>query len=96
MGADGAILAVANAAPEICSSLFELFREGRKTEALELQVGLIPLNKAAPGTYGIAGLKHAQDLRGYYGGPTRSPLLPVEESGKKEIAAILRNLRLIP
>ena len=37
----------------------------------------------------IAGLKFAQDLRGDYGGPARLPLLPVDEKGRAEIAALL-------
>ncbi|MDP2958909.1 MAG: dihydrodipicolinate synthase family protein, partial [Longimicrobiales bacterium] len=37
MGADGAILAVANAAPELCAEIYSLFRAGRKDEAKRLQ-----------------------------------------------------------
>ncbi|MCK7482337.1 MAG: dihydrodipicolinate synthase family protein [Candidatus Moduliflexus flocculans] len=76
MGADGAILAVANAAPEMCAEIFRLYQAGKKDEARELQLDLVPLNKALMETYGIAGLKHAQDLRGYHGGPTRLPCFP--------------------
>jgi 4-hydroxy-2-oxoglutarate aldolase len=90
MGACGAILAVANAVPEMCAELFRLFKAGRKDEARRLQLDLVPLNKALVEVYGIAGLKHAQDLRGYSGGPTRLPLLPVDESAKREIAALIK------
>jgi 4-hydroxy-2-oxoglutarate aldolase len=90
MGACGAILAVANAAPEMCAELFRLFKAGRKDEARRLQLDLVPLNKALGEIYGIAGLKHAQDLRGYNGGPTRLPLLAVDEKGRVEIAALLK------
>ena len=92
MGACGAILAVANAAPETCADIFRLFKAGKKDEARDLQLDLIPLNKALMEVYGIAGLKHAQDLRGYYGGPTRMPLLPVEAQAKQEIRSLLENL----
>ena len=94
MGASGAVLAVANAAPEMCAEIFRLFKAGRKDQARELQLDLVPLNKALTETYGIAGLKHAQDLRGYYGGPTRLPLLPVGDAARAEIAALLRRLGL--
>jgi 4-hydroxy-2-oxoglutarate aldolase len=94
MGADGAILAVADAAPELCVEIFELFGAGRKDEARRLQLELIPLNKALVEVYGIAGLKHALDLRGYYGGPARLPLLPIEDKGRAEIAALLKEARL--
>ncbi|MDH4196150.1 MAG: dihydrodipicolinate synthase family protein [Candidatus Aminicenantes bacterium] len=92
MGADGAILAVANAAPEVCCRIYALFRDGRKDEARKLQLDLIPFNKAVMETYGIAGIKYAQSLRGYYGGETRLPLLPVSEVDRTEIRALLEKL----
>ncbi len=95
MGAAGAILAVANAAPEMCAEIFRLYQAGKKDEARELQLDLVPLNKALMETYGIAGLKHAQDLRGYHGGPTRLPLLPVDDPAKREIESLLRKLGLL-
>jgi len=90
MGACGAILAVANAVPEMCADLFRLFKEGRKDDARNLQLDIVPLNKTLVEVYGIAGLKYAQDLRGFYGGPTRRPLLPVDTKGRAEIAAVLK------
>jgi 4-hydroxy-2-oxoglutarate aldolase len=92
MGACGAILAVANAAPEICAEIFKLFKAGQKDVARKLQLDLVPLNKALVEVYGIAGLKFAQDLRGYYGGLVRLPLLPVDEKGKREIESLLGKL----
>lgn len=92
MGADGAILAVANAAPEVCCRIYDLFRDGRKDEARKLQLELIPFNKAIMESYGIAGLKYAQSLRGYSGGETRLPLLPLGEEGQAEIKGLLEKL----
>jgi 4-hydroxy-2-oxoglutarate aldolase len=92
MGADGAILAVANAVPEMSAEIFRLFKAGKKDEARRLQLDLVPLNKAIVEVFGIAGLKYALDLRGYYGGPARLPLLPVEEKGRQEIAALLKRM----
>jgi len=94
MGACGAILAVADAAPELCAEIFRLFKAGKKDEARKLQLDLVPLNKALTEVYGIAGLKHAQDLRGYYGGPARLPLLPIEEKDKEAIAALFKKMGL--
>ena len=94
MGADGAILAVANAAPELCADIFRLFKAGKKDEARRLQLDLVPLSKALVEVYGIAGLKYALDLRGYYGGPARLPLLPIEDKAKLDIAALLKEARL--
>jgi 4-hydroxy-2-oxoglutarate aldolase len=92
MGACGAILAVANAVPELAAEIFRLFKAGMRDEARQLQFDLIPFNKTIVEIYGIAGLKHAQDLRGYHGGPTRLPLLAVDEKGRAEIAALLKKM----
>ena len=92
MGASGAILAVANAVPEICAEIFKLFKAGKKDEARRLQLDLVPINKALTQKTGIAGLKYAQDIRGYFGGPTRLPLLPIDAEAKREIAALFRKL----
>ncbi len=95
MGASGAILAVANAAPAICSRVFRLFKEGKIQDAAALQLDLIPLNKAVMEIYGIAGLKYALDRQGWYGGPVRLPLLPVDDMGRAELDALMKPLGLI-
>jgi 4-hydroxy-2-oxoglutarate aldolase len=95
LGACGAILAVANAAPELCAKIYDLFKAGDLTEARRLQLDLIPLNKAVTETVGIPGLKHALDILGYYGGASRLPLLPPDDKARAEIAAHLKRLRLI-
>ncbi len=93
MGGSGAILAVANAAPELCLDIYNLFKEGKVEEASKRQLSLIPLNKAVMETYGIAALKYAMDVRGYYGGPVRRPLLPLADTAKPEIEALVNALR---
>ncbi len=95
MGACGAILALANVAPELCLELYELFVSGKKDEARQLQYRLIPLNRALTETYGIPAIKYALDRRGYYGGPCRTPLLPLEARARTEIENYLRELDLI-
>jgi len=95
LGACGAILAVANAAPEICVRIYELFGEDRLEEARSLQLDLLPFNKAIMEGAGIPGLKHALDLRGFYGGPARLPLLSVDEQVKSDVAAHMRRLGIL-
>ncbi|MFN2183683.1 MAG: dihydrodipicolinate synthase family protein, partial [Anaerolineae bacterium] len=51
---------------------------------------MIPVNNAVTGRFGIAGLKAAMDMLGYYGGPVRSPLLDLTESERQTLGAILR------
>jgi 4-hydroxy-2-oxoglutarate aldolase len=91
-GAKGAILALASALPEKCVELFEMFRSGRHEEARELQQALAVASKVIIFEGGIAGLKHAMDLRGYHGGLPRLPLLPAAGEVKQRIAQLVGQL----
>ncbi|MDD8019833.1 MAG: dihydrodipicolinate synthase family protein [Acidobacteriota bacterium] len=95
LGASGAILALANVTPELCVKLYELFRAGQKDEARELQYRLIPLNRAVTETYSIAAVKYALDQRGFFGGPCRSPLLPLDDKAKTTIDFLLQGLKIL-
>ena len=64
MGACGAILAVANAAPRCAPRSSASSRPGRRTRPAGSSSTSFPLNKTLMEIYGIAGLKHAQDLQG--------------------------------
>ena len=63
--------------------------------ASTLQQSIIPLNNAIIQTYGIAGTKYAMDLLGFYGGPPRDPILPLDSNGKSAMEKILKKLNLI-
>jgi 4-hydroxy-2-oxoglutarate aldolase len=89
VGAVGGILALANVAPEVCLDLYRLFKAGRLDEAAEIQRRVIPVNAAITSRFGIAGLKAALDMLGYYGGPVRSPLLQVTESERQALRTVL-------
>lgn len=91
-GATGAILASAVVLPERSIELFELLRDGRVDDARALQERIVAVNKYVTATYGIAGLKIAQDLVGQRGGLPRLPMLPAPERARAEIAAALAAL----
>jgi len=76
LGAEGAILALAVVVPDLCIQVFDLVAEGRIAEASDLQRRLLPLARSIAARYGVAGLKVAQELTGFVGGPPRGPLLP--------------------
>jgi 4-hydroxy-2-oxoglutarate aldolase len=92
VGACGAILALANAFPEICTEIYELSRAGHAEKARTLATALAAPAKMFGPQYGIAGLKYAVDRAGYTGGPTRLPLLPLTPAARLEIDAMLANL----
>lgn len=88
-GAVGGILALANIAPNQCIQIHKLIDEKNYNEALKLQQKMIPANKAVTSKYGVAGLKYAMDLLGYFGGEPRIPLLPLNEKDKEQLKHIL-------
>jgi 4-hydroxy-2-oxoglutarate aldolase len=94
LGAVGAVLAIACAAPEATVELYNIFVGGDLARARELQFRLAPAMFMTT-TYGIAGLKAAMDMMGYYGGDCRLPLLPLNESAKVEIKAVFRKAGLL-
>ena len=96
VGAVGGILALANIAPEMGQQLTRLFEAGARDEAAELQRGMIPLNNAVTSRFGIAGLKAALDMLGYYGGPVRSPLLGLTENERQTLRQILQEGGILP
>lgn len=84
-GAKGGIAALANVVPNECVEIYELILKGELSKALQLQKKLLTLNRAVTAKYGVAGLKKAMDLAGYYGGSVR---IPLPELTKKEIEEI--------
>jgi 4-hydroxy-2-oxoglutarate aldolase len=89
LGGKGAILALATFLPELCIALYTAVAAGDNVKALELQRRLIPVSQKIVGARGISGVKYAMDCRGYYGGPTRRPLLPLQEAEKKDVESLL-------
>lgn len=96
IGVSGGILALANIAPEASIALFELFHEGRIDEGRRLHLQMLPVNLAVTTKWGVSGLKAAMDMLGYYGGPPRLPLLPLDEERRSELGAILQQAGLLP
>jgi len=93
VGAVGAILAFANAAPYACISIYEAVRTREHEAAAELQRLAAPAAVAVTTKYGVPGLKYAMDLNGYYGGSPRLPLLPPSPEARREIEEVFRDVK---
>lgn len=92
-GADGAVSATANVAPELVLKLFKLLKEGNSKEALEVQRAVTTLTRAiSDGDY-PAGVKVALKYRGIYAGTVRKPLEEKMEQNSV-IYATLKELNL--
>jgi 4-hydroxy-2-oxoglutarate aldolase len=94
LGAQGAVLAVAGVAPDLCVKIFTAVRDGRIDEARKMNRQLAPLSKLVGATYGVPGLKAALTLLGFEGGLPRPPLQPVGQQAIDVIREQLRELRL--
>ncbi len=85
MGAVGGVLSLADAFPEPCCRLYDLGAGGRLEAGRKLQMELLELNQKVSGRFGVAGVKAAMDLAGFYGGPPRAPLPPLTADEKKKL-----------
>ncbi|MHB1652658.1 MAG: 4-hydroxy-tetrahydrodipicolinate synthase [Desulfitobacteriaceae bacterium] len=93
LGAKGGTLALANILPDECAEVQELFETGQLAESKELQMKLLESNTAVTARWGIAGLKAALDMLGYYGGDPRPPLMPMGDTEKAELKEILARVK---
>jgi 4-hydroxy-2-oxoglutarate aldolase len=85
IGAVGAVLAYANAAPYSTISIYEAHRTRETAAAMDWQNRIAPAAQLVTTKYGVPGLKYAMDLNGYYGGIPRLPLTPIGPDAKREI-----------
>lgn len=93
VGAVGAVLAYANAAPYSTIAIWEAHRQREFDAAMDWQNRIGKAATLVTAKYGIPGLKYAMELNGYYGGPVRLPLTPVSPEGRKEIEAAFADLK---
>ena len=93
VGAVGAVLAFANAAPYATISIWEAHRTREGEAALDWQNRIGRAAYLVTAKYGVPGLKYAMDLAGYYGGPPRLPLTVPGPQAKKEIEDAFADLR---
>jgi 4-hydroxy-2-oxoglutarate aldolase len=93
VGAVGAILAFACAAPTACYEIYAAWKEGDAELARLKQERIATAAQRIVGDFGVAGLKHGMDFNGYYGGPSRLPFLPLAADVKAEVERLLADIR---
>jgi dihydrodipicolinate synthase/N-acetylneuraminate lyase len=82
VGAVGAILAFACAAPTACFEIYAAWKEMNEKVAHEKQERIAEAAAKVVSEMSIPGVKYAMDLNGYFGGPLRLPLLPLTADEK--------------
>jgi 4-hydroxy-2-oxoglutarate aldolase len=96
MGARGAILGVACAAPRACVEVFEAVKTGDHAKAKDLQRRIAPLSHAVTAQFGVPGLKAAMEMTGLSGGEPRAPLVRASDADRNEIKTVMRESGLFP
>ena len=93
VGATGAVLALAACAPQACHEVYIACKENDQALAAEKQQRLAAASAYVVNQLGIAGVKYACDLNGYYGGRPRLPLLPLTGEEQAEVQRLMQDLR---
>jgi len=89
IGAVGGILALACVFPELCIELYESTVVRDEGRAVALQRQLLAPALTIVSKHGVPGVKYAMDQLGYFGGPPRRPLLPLDDAARRDVDAVL-------
>lgn len=92
-GGSGAVLAMGACAPQACQEIYTVWKDHDVALAGEKQDRLSAVSGRVAGGLGVAGIKYACELNGYYGGPPRLPLLPLTAAEKTEVEVLMAGLR---
>jgi dihydrodipicolinate synthase/N-acetylneuraminate lyase len=92
-GATGAIVAIATFAPQACQEIYLAWKDHDVSLSWEKQQRVAAAEKRVVGELGLAGIKHACDFNGYFGGRPRAPILPLTAGQKAEVERLLSELR---
>jgi 4-hydroxy-2-oxoglutarate aldolase len=90
MGGVGGVLSIANFAPDACCRVYDLWKLGKFEDARKEQYRLMTLNQKVSGKFGVAGVKAAMDVFGFYGGPPRAPLAPLTAEEERKLGEDLK------
>lgn len=93
VGAVGAVLGLAAAAPQCCFEVYTAWKEGDASLAGEKQKRIAPAGTRIVSQMGISAIKYACDLNGYFGGRPRLPLLPLTAEQRAEVDTLMAEVR---
>jgi 4-hydroxy-tetrahydrodipicolinate synthase len=92
-GADGAVGLTVNVVPDLMVGIYNAFQAGDHTRAKALQVKVAALRESLAGLGSYpAQVKAALDLMGLPAGPPRRPILPLSQSARDELRALLQSI----
>ncbi len=92
-GAAGAVLPLAACAPQAVYEVFAAWKDGDPKLAAEKQARLLAAAADIEERLGVAALKAACDLNGYYGGKPRLPHLPLTGEMRTLVETLMAGMR---
>ena len=93
VGAIGTVAALANVMGDEVCQLHDSINA--KKDCLDLQHKLIAPNTAVTATFGVSGLKFVCDNVGLFGGPSRSPIQPLNDLQKEKLSSIMAEVGIV-
>lgn len=91
LGVNGGILGIANVLPRLSQLIYDRYQAGDVRGSSAFQQKIVEPCRVSS-EYGIQGLKYSMELKGYFGGPTRLPLLPLDAQQKAEIELLFEGV----
>ncbi|MGA3192046.1 MAG: 4-hydroxy-tetrahydrodipicolinate synthase [Candidatus Bathyarchaeia archaeon] len=92
-GGRGAVIAVANVFPTLCSRLYRAYKKGQYEEASRLQNRISFANEVLVKRFNqLSAIKEGMRLEGLPGGYPRKPALPLDEKERKTLEDLLKKI----
>ena len=95
-GSEGGIVAISNALPDLCSSIYTAYSEEKFDEAEKIQSALSNFAENVTIPFGLAGLKYAMSYFGYTGGSVRKPYSDLNKDAADHLLQFLDSETFIP
>lgn len=96
LGGKGAVIAVANVAPKLCSQMYKAFKDGNWAKAWALQKTITRINEVLVIRHNqLAAIKEALNALGLPGRYPRRPTLPLKDNEKEAVRRVTEEAGLI-
>ena len=92
-GAAGAMPAFATSAPQAAYEVYAAWKDGDQPLADAKQSRLTPAIALIETELGLAGIRYASELTGYFGGRPRLPLLPLSGEARERVERVMKGIR---